>query len=318
MNERDRPVRWFGCVAFAAAALVLVVIVASALMRHERSGLACDDWPTCYGRIAALSESSPRSASMRVVRIVHRVAASSVTLLVVALVVIAWKRKPVHRPTRTLATVAAVVVVGLAVLGVGTPDPRLPAVPMANLLGGYLLLALLSAAYVASRNVSGPAATATPGRPDALRTLALTVLVVAFVQAALGGLIGAQFALPACTAGPECTASGIDAWMPTQSLAVFQPWPVVDGGIVLPRDAQGLHASHRVVGMVLFAGILVLAVSLPRSERRIAATLLGLVLIAPILGGAAVHAMPSLLLTVLHNLVAAALIAALAATSMRA
>lgn len=305
------PRATFARLALAAAALTLVVVVASAWMRHERAGLACAHWPACYGSLASLIDAPP-SPGERAARVVHRIAATGVALLVAALAFLSWRHPGLDRTARRLASGAAVVVVALSALGVVTTDARVPAVPLANLLGGCALLALLVCARVAA--LRSPSSGVRKASGTALQVLIGSVLVVAFVQVALGGLIGAQFALVPCTGGQACASAGVEAWMPTRSLDVLRAWPVVDGRIVAPRDAEGLHAAHRIVGMVLFAGVLTIAALLPRTARRRSALLVALALLAPVAGGATLHALPSVPLTVVHNAIGALLVAAIAVT----
>jgi heme A synthase len=75
---------------------------------------------------------------------------------------------------------------------------------------------------------------------------------------------------------------------------------------------------HRAFGIVVAVVTLVLAHALRKRDRRIARTLAGLALAAPLAGVAAILAVPSLPLTVLHNACAALLVAALAAAVARA
>ena len=136
----------FGYMALAAAALTFVVIVASAVMRHTQAGLACADWPACYGRTDALGADALPSTPVRIVRIAHRLAATSVLALVIGMLLVAWTQKPAWKREGVLALTALLVAAALAVLGLATPGAKIPAVTLGNLLGGYLMLALLSAA----------------------------------------------------------------------------------------------------------------------------------------------------------------------------
>jgi len=81
--------------------------------------------------------------------------------------------------------------------------------------------------------------------------------------------------------------------------------------------AAGLHVLHRLSGVVLVAGITALAWALRRDAPRIALVLFVLAIVAPALGAAAILAMPSLPLTVLHNAAAAAIVALLAGVAIR-
>lgn len=311
-----RLTRLFAQMAFAAAALTFIVIVASAFMRHTQVGLSCDDWPRCYGTIEALAADAVPSTGVRIVRIAHRIAATSVLALIVGMLLMAWTQKPAWKREGTLAAAALVIAAALAMLGIVTPGARLPAVTLGNLLGGYLMLAVLAAMVAAA-----PTADAAPSRWSArgapLRWLALAVLVLAFAQAALGGSIGAQYALPACPTLGKCPGFPFDEFVLTGALNPFRPLSIADGRVVPAPGAAAPWVMHRVLGLVVAVVTLVLAHALRNGNRRMAWILATLALAAPLAGAAAIAAVPSLSFTLLHNGCAALLVAGLAATAAR-
>lgn len=303
--------RFFVLLALAAAALTFVVIVASAFMRHTQAGLGCADWPACYARIATDSAETPPSTGVRIARIAHRIAATSVLALVVGMLLVAWTQRPVWRRERRIALAALVVTVGLAVLGIATPGTRLPAVTLGNLVGGYLMLALLAAlAATATRAEAAPASSAAPAAP--LRWIAFGALALAFAQAAAGGMIGAQYALTACPTLGKCEGFPFDEFRFGAAFDAWRPLVVADGRVVPPAGGAAPYVVHRAAGIVVAIVVLVLGHALRRTDRRRALALAALALAAPLAGVAAIVAVPSLPLTVLHNATAALLIAALA------
>jgi len=316
MTGGDTPRRWLAHIALAAVMLTFVVIVASAWMRHERAGLDCGDWPACYGRVDALSSAAPVSRGVYFARTAHRIAATGVTALILALLLISWTQRPASKTEGSLAAVAMTTAAGLALLGVLTPAAHSPAVPLANLLGGYLLLAALAATYCAAAKSTSPLTSQTSVTGGA-SLLALVLIVLAFAQAMLGGFIGAQFATPACLSLPGCSGFRFDEWTAAIALDPFRPWQSANGRIVAVPGAAGLHVLHRLSGVVLVAGITALAWALRRDAPRIALVLFVLAIVAPALGAAAILAMPSLPLTVLHNAAAAAIVALLAGVAIR-
>jgi heme A synthase len=72
--------------AAAAAALTVVLIVAGGVVTNTDSGLACPDWPTCFGSVV------PRMAGNVAVEHTHRLIATAVGLATVALVVLTLRR----------------------------------------------------------------------------------------------------------------------------------------------------------------------------------------------------------------------------------
>ena len=300
----------FARMALAAAALTFVVIVASAFMRHTQAGLACADWPACYGRMEVSGGDALPSTEVRVARIAHRLAATSVLALVIGLLLVAWTQKPAWRREGGLALAALIVAAALAVLGVMTPGARLPAVTLGNLLGGYVMLALLAATLAAA----GPSVVSTPptSRAAPLRWLAFAVLLLTFVHAASGGMIGAQYALAECPTLAGCPAFSFGGLVEAGALDPFRGLSVVDGRVVPPRNAAGLHALHRGLGVAVVIATFALVYGMRRIDRRGASLLAALAAAAPLLGAVAIAGMPSLPMTVLHNAAAAALVAALA------
>jgi cytochrome c oxidase assembly protein subunit 15 len=313
-NERLR----FG-LACAAAALTFVVIVASAFMRHTQAGLGCADWPACYGRVAASAADTAAATpiGIHIARLLHRLAASAALVLVVGILLLGRGARSDSRQ-RVLAFLALLVALALAALGLATPGARLPAIPLGNLGGGLSMLALLAALAGSFAPVSRAAShggdLSSPwlfhADPPRQRVLVLALFAVVFFHAIAGGLIGTQFALPACPELDLCTAGArgaviSPAWKPFNE-------PVMDAGrVVAPAGSDQLHALHRLLGIAVACAALALAFAMRFGNPRGAALLAVLAVVAPLLGALAIVRMPALGITVLHNAVAAAMIATL-------
>jgi cytochrome c oxidase assembly protein subunit 15 len=313
--EVARRRRYFVVLPVAALILAAIVILASAYLRHTQAGLACTDWPACYGRIGVEVPDAVPATGVHLARIAHRLAATSVLALVIGQLLIAWTQRPAWTRDGVLAVAALVVAVALAALGMATPGARLPAVTLGNLLGGYLLLAVLACGVTAAIDAlrAPPAA---EERAAALRWLAVGGLALVFVQAALGGMIGAQFALTACPTLGSCVGFSPAELGSTAALDAFRPLVVVGGRVVPPESAAVPVILHRTLGPVVAAVVLALAYALRRMRRFGAIVLSTLALAAPLLGAAAILALPSLPLTVAHNAVTAALIGMLASVAV--
>ncbi|MCC7326483.1 MAG: COX15/CtaA family protein [Burkholderiales bacterium] len=296
--------------SLAAAALTLIIIVASATMRHAQAGLSCTDWPDCYARAAeAAGVGAPEpSLAVRVARLAHRIAAAGVSVAILGLLVVAWTGRSPQRRVGYWAAAALVVVVALAVLGTRTAGARLPAVALSNLLGGYTLLAALVAVHAASL----PA----PTVPRGARWLAGAAVALVLVQTAVGGLISAQFAGLACPGFPGCGdavsafASG-DAWNPLRVPVV------VDARIAAPEGAAGLHLVHRVCGLVVVVLALVTAAWVRRARPGLARALVAVSAVGAGLGIVTAVGYPALATVVAHNACAALLLALLVRAAVR-
>jgi hypothetical protein len=144
-----------GRIRFAAGAsilLMLAVVAASAYIRAKGG------------------------SDVQIPRGVHRAAASSVALLVTALLAFAWR----HPRLRAAACMAFLLMLALSAVGwlIGSAPP--PAAAFFNQSGGFLLTALLAWIY-------GRAAGQFSTTPDP--KLALAALALAGLQAAFGGTL---------------------------------------------------------------------------------------------------------------------------------
>ncbi len=114
--------RHFHRIAWLAVALALGVIVFGAFVRLSNAGLSCPDWPTCYGRATWPTAGSAivdhAATAIRPVEVhkawreqLHRMIAGSLGVLVLALALLAARR----RPHGVLQVAAAAVLVALAI-----------------------------------------------------------------------------------------------------------------------------------------------------------------------------------------------------------
>jgi cytochrome c oxidase assembly protein subunit 15 len=112
--------RTFRRIAWLALALALGVIVFGAFVRLSNAGLSCPDWPTCYGRVAwPTATSDVAHESLTAIRSIephkawreqfHRMIAGALGVLVLALAVIAARRRR-YGVAQVLAAAALVAV----------------------------------------------------------------------------------------------------------------------------------------------------------------------------------------------------------------
>ena len=183
--------------AHLLVALIALVGIGGAT-RVMEAGLACPDWPLCYGSLLP-----GRQMNLQVfLEWFHRLDAFvvGVGLLVLAAVSL-WRRRqlPAWQPPLALACVLLVAAQGG--LGALTVLQLLPAaVVTAHLLTALLLVALLSAAHQGLRlEPAAPAAR----RPWLLPALAAATTLTLFAQCLLGGLMATQWAAGRCLAAGE-------------------------------------------------------------------------------------------------------------------
>ncbi len=219
---------------FALAGLTYVLVVLGALVRAHGAGLACPDWPLCFGDVI------PRLDFKVAFEFGHRVLAGSVAILFV-LLARATLRQPVLGPRlRTALALAA----GLLALQI--------------VLGGLTVLQLLASWTVTSHLVTGNAfalalvligrrvgersgSTTVPSERAASRLERVATTAVAgllICQIVLGGLVSSSYAGLVCPDWPTCMNG--------------EYFPTFTG-------IQGLHVLHRTVGYSLLGALLATA-----------------------------------------------------------
>ncbi len=259
------------------------LITLGALVRAHGAGLACPDWPLCFGKLV------PRFNFQVAFEVGHRYLAGSVSVLFLGLSALALLRP------RTRRAVSGLVAVGLGMLGLQV------------VLGGLTVLHLLASWTVTAHLVTGNAFAATlllvarglgeasrprtPGSalPPGLRPALGVAAALLVLQVVLGGLVSSSYAGLVCPDWPACQAG---VWLPSLSGRV------------------GLQLAHRWNAVLLLAALAATAVAarndptLSRVTRG--ALLLGLGQLA--LGVANVRLGIPVEITALHSAVGAGLV----------
>ena len=272
----------------ALAAHLLVAVIAlvgiGGATRVMEAGLACPDWPLCYGSLLP-----GRQMNLQVfLEWFHRLDAFvvGVGLLVLATASVWWRRQlPVWQPPLALGCLVLVGVQGG--LGALTVLQLLPAgVVTAHLLTALLLVALLSGCHqalngeaVEPSEPSGPtgAVVVSVGLP-------LLALMLVLAQCLLGGLMASQWAAGRCVStGDACgwllahRLGARSAGLGSLALAAWLGWRRPDD-----RPFAGLVAALVVIQIALGVLILRLGLAVPAVTvaHQITAALLVAVLAA--------------------------------------
>jgi len=252
-------------VALAGLAVFLTgdLIVFGSFTRLTDSGLGCPDWPGCYGAASPLGAAESIAAAQQAqpsgpvtftkawIEMVHRYLAMTVGALVLVQAVLTWRARHALGVTAGWAWAALGWVVVQGLFGKYTVTLKLyPAIVTLHLLGGMLLLGLLVAQLESLRQV--PLASV----PRA----ALAVLVLLFVQIALGGWVSTNYAVLACRGFPQCNGQ----WWPTmdfaQGFTVLRELGRGSGEQFLPFPALvAIQMVHRLVAWVVAAAAIALS-----------------------------------------------------------
>jgi len=164
----------------ATAIATFVLIIVGGVVRVSDSGLGCGPagsgfhgWPFCNG------DAVPGVSLHSIVEYTHRAVAGIVTVLIVSILVVAWRR---HREYLVPAAALLGLVLAQAVLGGATVEGNLEEAYVAAHLG--LAMLLLGGLLYLYRSVSGAAVT--DGGPR-LRVLAIAASVAVLCTIVAGG-----------------------------------------------------------------------------------------------------------------------------------
>jgi heme A synthase len=282
-HSRDKTAMSLAWGFFALVATAFCLIVLGALVRAHEAGLACPDWPLCFG------EFIPEMNLKVAFEWSHRVLAGGVSLAFVALSVLALRRPSTRRHVAAPIAVAAGLLAVQIVLGALTVWKLLAAWTVtAHLITGNAFAVALLWIAVSLREGAAPPPERTALSAGARWLVALSAALLV-LQVALGGLVSSRFAGLACPEWPTCNGG---VWFPT--------W----GGTV------GLHLLHRANGYALLVA-LVATTAACRGDLRLRPPIraaLAVALAQVVVGIANVLLALPIEVTALHSALAATLV----------
>jgi heme A synthase len=279
---------WAGRLATGAAFATWILLLVGCLVHGTGSSLACPDWPLCFGSAFPKMENGVQYEHT------HRLVATAVGLLTIALAAVLHRRREVDKTSATMGYVGVGLVCFQGLLGGITVLLRLPILVtllhLATSMAFFCLMTLLAARVLRvapPRSERSPEATRLAG----LRPWAGLAAIATYVQIVLGGVVRHTASGLACFGIPLCNG---------------ELWP----------SHPGAHwqMSHRIFAVVLGTFVVLLAASIrsrgPRSrEARWAGYAVVLVFVQISLGVLSVYSMLSLSAVTLHLGVAALLLA---------
>lgn len=247
--------------------LTFDLIMFGAFTRLTDSGLGCPDWPGCYGQadpVRAHADISAAEAAMPTgpvtvmkawIEMIHRYLAMAIGVLIISLMVIAWRKwRQSERKETRFSPMFVTVIFGFICLqgafGAWTVTMKLqPVIVTSHLLLGMTLLALLT--WLGARQADHP-----PVSPSAvtLRLPAILAMVLLVIQIALGGWVSSNYAALACTDFPLCQGMLLPPMDFTHGFALWRDLGMTAGGEYLPFAAlTAIHWGHRVFAFVVIA-----------------------------------------------------------------
>ncbi|MAD89142.1 MAG: cytochrome B [Pseudoalteromonas sp.] len=296
------------------------VVALGAYTRLSNAGLGCPDWPGCYGfltvpnsadELLAASAAFPGSEvepAKAWIEMIHRYFASSLGLLVVALLFIGVRKKIQEVPKQlTIALFVMILLQGK--LGMLTVTMNLqPFIVMGHLLGGFTILALLSMHCFYLFTPQQQYIPKPQGIPSGLSEISLIVLTL---QIALGGWVAANYAAPHCVGLPVCENIHLFS---VESLFHLPIGELNYEYGVLPFETRlSIHMLHRVWAVVTVFTLgywawLLFKNSQHELLKKVAALLMLGLLCQLLLGALIVHLQFPIIVTLFHNLMAASLL----------
>jgi cytochrome c oxidase assembly protein subunit 15 len=183
----------FGCLA----GLTYLLIVLGALVRANGAGLACPDWPLCFGELVP-----PFDVKVGF-EWGHRALAGSLSVGLLLLSLAGWRRRELRGWLRPRLAVAwALLAIQVVFGGLTVLLLLAPWTVTAHLLLGNSFCATLVwiALDLRERDLPPQRAAVEPG----VRPLMLTVAVLLVAQMLLGGLVSSHMAGLACADFPTC------------------------------------------------------------------------------------------------------------------
>ena len=310
------------------------LIIFGGFTRLTDSGLGCPDWPGCYGQANPLqAQADIHSAQLAMptgpvtitkawIEMLHRYLATSVGVLIVAMVVIAWiywlksaRRARAFDPRLPMVLLGAVCLQGA--FGAFTVTMKLQPV----IVTGHLLLAMTLLALLAWQSARQGVASTVSHAATGLRTPALIAAVVLTLQIALGGWVSTNYAALACTDFPLCQG----VWVPPMDFAngftLWRKLGMTANGSYLPFDAlTAIHVTHRTFALVvaLVLGWVAWRARSIDGMQRLSKALAGALTLQIATGLATVYLEWPLALAVLHNAGAAVLVTLVAMLNYKA
>lgn len=253
-----------------SALLCFALIMIGAWVRLTDAGLGCPDWPGCYGKLSPVQakaqiaqavaeqggDHGPVSLGKAWREMIHRYIATGLGLLIIGIVLMAWRLRHRLEQSPWLATFTLGVVILQGLFGKWTVTLLLkPAIVTGHLIGGLLTFSLLFWLWLRTRQAIEAVGSRlkVPVKPPTygLQWFARLALLAVGFQIALGGWTSTNYAALACPDFPTCQ----EQWVPRVNFAdafhvVRELGKTAQGDMIDLPALTAIHLSHR-LGAVL-------------------------------------------------------------------
>jgi cytochrome c oxidase assembly protein subunit 15 len=253
-----------------SALLCFALIMIGAWVRLTDAGLGCPDWPGCYGKLSPVQakaqiaqavaeqggDHGPVSLGKAWREMIHRYIATGLGLLIIGIVLMAWRLRHRLEQSPWLATFTLGVVILQGLFGKWTVTLLLkPAIVTGHLIGGLLTFSLLFWLWLRTRQAIEAVGSRlkVPVKPPTygLQWFARLALLAVGFQIALGGWTSTNYAALACPDFPTCQ----EQWVPRVNVAdafhvVRELGKTAQGDMIDLPALTAIHLSHR-LGAVL-------------------------------------------------------------------
>ena len=228
----SQPKVWIRRLVWKIAIATLLLMAVGSATRVMNAGLACPDWPLCYGQLIPT-----RQMNLQVfLEWFHRLDAALIGVSAIALAGLSWwYRQELPKWLPWAATFALFLIVFQGILGGLTVTQLLRFDIVTAHLGTALLF--FSTLIVIATALMPYQETSSAGK---LSWLGLSAAILVYLQSILGGLVGSRWALHQCFGGFQlCNV------MNAHILGVVPPTLATIAVVWLAWKTPGLHPRLR-------------------------------------------------------------------------
>ncbi len=195
-SSSSQPIKWIRWLIWKIAIATLILMAIGAATRVMNAGLACPDWPLCYGKVIPTQEMNLQVF----LEWFHRLDASLIGFSTIILVVASWwHRQKLPQWLPYSSSFALFLIVFQGILGGLTVTELLRFDIVTAHLGTALFF--FGTLIAIATNLSEYQGTATDVKKLTLVGAIASLLV--YIQCLLGGLVASRWALHQCFAGNQ-------------------------------------------------------------------------------------------------------------------